>query len=138
MPFEIVRNDITEMQVDAIVNTTSVEPGIGSGVDAQVHRKAGPKLLEARKKAGRMKPGQAFLTPGFGLEAKHVIHVLAPTWTGEGAARRSSLPLRTEIPWNWRKKAAASRWPFRFFRRETADFRRASPCRLRFVNSALF
>lgn len=91
MPFEIVRNDITEMQVDAIVNTTSVEPGIGSGVDAQVHRKAGPKLLEARKKAGRMKPGQAFLTPGFGLEAKHVIHVLAPTWTGGGGGEEELL-----------------------------------------------
>ena len=50
MPFEIVRNDITNMCVDAIVNTANPEPIIGYGCDAGIHKKAGPKLLEARKK----------------------------------------------------------------------------------------
>lgn len=50
MPFEIVRNDIANMCVDAIVNTANPKPVIGYGVDAGIHRKAGPELLEARLK----------------------------------------------------------------------------------------
>ena len=46
MPFEIVRNDIVNMQVDAIVNTANPKPIVGYGVDAGVHKKAGPELLE--------------------------------------------------------------------------------------------
>ena len=49
MPFEIVRNDIVNMQVDAIVNTANPKPIIGYGCDAGIHKKAGPELLQARK-----------------------------------------------------------------------------------------
>ena len=82
MPFEIVRNDIVNMQVDAIVNTASTEPVIGSGTDAGIHEKAGPMLLEARRKIGRIRVGEVAVTPGFLLPAEYVIHAVAPSWQG--------------------------------------------------------
>lgn len=80
MPFEIVRNDIVNMQVDAIVNTANPKPIVGYGVDAGVHKKAGPELLEARKKIGRIGVGEVAITPGFNLDAKYVIHAVSPIW----------------------------------------------------------
>ena len=82
MPFEIVRNDITNMIVDAIVNTANPRPVIGAGVDACIHGKAGPRLLEAREKIGRIAVGQAAITPGFDLPARFVIHTVGPVWRG--------------------------------------------------------
>ena len=82
MPFEIVRNDITQMRVDSIVNTANPRPVIGSGVDAGIHRAAGPALLTAREKIGRIGVGEAAITPGFGLNAKFVIHTVGPVWRG--------------------------------------------------------
>ena len=63
MPFEIVRNDIVNMQVDAIVNTANPDPVIGSGVDSGIHKAAGAKLLAARQKIGYIAPGDAAVTP---------------------------------------------------------------------------
>ena len=82
MAFEIVRNDIVNMQVDAIVNTANPRPVIGSGTDAAIYAKAGPRLLEARKKIGHIKTGSAAITGGFGLGAKYVIHTVGPVWRG--------------------------------------------------------
>lgn len=82
MPFEIVRNDITKMRVDAIVNTANPRPVIGSGVDAEIHRAAGPELLAARERIGRIGVGAAAITPGFDLNAKYVIHTVGPVWRG--------------------------------------------------------
>lgn len=82
MPFEIVRNDITNMAVDAIVNTANPKPLIGSGTDAGIHAKAGPALLEARKKIGNIPVGCSAITPGYGLDAKYVIHTVGPVWQG--------------------------------------------------------
>ena len=81
MPFEIVRNDITNMQADAVVNTANPEPIIGSGVDSEIHRKAGHKLLLARQKIGSISFGDAAVTPAYGLDAKYVIHTVGPVWT---------------------------------------------------------
>ena len=81
MPFEIVRNDITKMQVDAIVNAASRMPRVNAGVDGAIHKKAGPALLEARKKIGYIQPGTAAITPAFDLDAEYVIHAATPTWT---------------------------------------------------------
>lgn len=92
MPFEIVRNDIVNMQVDAIVNTANPEPIVGYGVDAGIHKKAGEKLLEARKKIGRIQVGDAAITPGFNLDAKYVIHTVSPIW--EGGMNNEELLLR--------------------------------------------
>lgn len=94
MPFDIVRNDITNMQVDAIVNAASHLPRVGAGVDSAIHKKAGPSLLAARKEIGYIRPGTAAITPGFGLGAEYVIHAATPTWIdgahGEAEALRSA------------------------------------------------
>lgn len=82
MPFEIVRNDITNMQVDAVVNTANPNPVVGSGVDSGIHKKAGRKLLVARRKIGCIDLGDAAITPGFGLDARYVIHTVGPIWRG--------------------------------------------------------
>ena len=78
------------MQVDAIVNTASPQPVIGYGVDAGVHQKAGPALLAARRRIGRIPVGGAAITPGFALKAKYVIHAVGPVWQG-GSCREEAL-----------------------------------------------
>ena len=82
MPFEIVRNDITQMTVDAIVNSANPRPVIGLGTDSSIHEKAGPELLAARKKIGPIPVGQAAITPAFRLDARYVIHTVGPVWDG--------------------------------------------------------
>ena len=82
MPFEIVRNDITNMRVDAIVNSASPRPVVGLGTDSSIHEKAGPELLAARQKIGSIAMGQAAVTPAFRLHAKYVIHTVGPVWDG--------------------------------------------------------
>ena len=82
MPFEIVRNDITKMAVDAIVNTANPKPVVGSGTDAAIHAKAGPRLLQARQAIGAIRPGCAAMTPAFDLPANYVIHTVGPLWRG--------------------------------------------------------
>ena len=82
MPFEIVRNDLVNMSVDAIVNTTNPEPVIGYGVDSGIHQKAGPELLEARRRIGKIPVGSAAITPGYSLPARYVIHTVCPVWQG--------------------------------------------------------
>lgn len=82
MPFEIVRNDIVNMQVDAIVNTANPKPLIGYGTDSGIHKKAGPGLLKARRKIGKIGVGQAATTPGFDLDSRFVIHTVGPVWKG--------------------------------------------------------
>ena len=91
MPFEIIRGDITEIKADAIVNTANPDPVIGSGVDAGIHRKAGPKLLEDRKKIGPIAAGQAAVTRAYELDAKFVIHAVGPVWEGGGRGEEALL-----------------------------------------------
>ena len=82
MPFEIVRNDITNMTVDAIVNSANPRPVIGQGTDSRIHEMAGPELLAARQKIGSIPAGQAAVTPAFRLNARYVIHTVGPVWDG--------------------------------------------------------
>ena len=82
MPFEIVRNDITNMRVDAIVNTANPRPVIGLGTDSMIHEAAGPGLLLARQAIGHIGEGCAAITPAFHLQAKYVIHTVGPVWDG--------------------------------------------------------
>lgn len=80
MPLEIVRNDITKMQVDVIVNTANPRAIVGGGVDRAIHHAAGPELIAARKKIGDIATGRAFITSAYRLNAKYVIHTVGPVW----------------------------------------------------------
>lgn len=80
MPLTILRNDITKIKADAIVNTSNPKPIIGSGCDAGIHKAAGPALLEARRKIGAIGVGQVKATPAFGLNARYVFHAVSPVW----------------------------------------------------------
>lgn len=82
MPFEIVRNDITKIKVDAIVNSANPHAFIGAGVDSAIHAAAGPELYEARILVGEIAVGEAVATPAFKLPAKYVIHTVGPIWHG--------------------------------------------------------
>ena len=82
MPFEIVRNDITRMRVDAIVNSANPRPMVGLGTDSSIHAAADPELLAARQKIGSIAPGHAAVTPAFHLDARYVIHTVGPVWRG--------------------------------------------------------
>lgn len=83
MPLNIIRNDITRVSADAIVNTANPEVAIGYGVDSSIYDAAGAEdLLKERAKIGPMRPGQAAWTPAFALDAKYIIHTVGPAWQG--------------------------------------------------------
>ena len=80
MSFQIIRNDITKVEADAIVNTANPRPVVGGGTDWAIHTAAGPELLEARKRIGGIEVGRSVATPAFGLPAKYVLHTVSPAW----------------------------------------------------------
>lgn len=92
MPFTIVRNDITKMPVDAIVNAANSALAPGGGVCGAIFAAAGyEKLDRACREIGHCDVGQAVITPGFALPAKHVIHTVGPIWRGGGQNEASLL-----------------------------------------------
>ena len=102
---ELARGDITEQDVDAIVNAANPSLLGGGGVDGAIHRAAGPELLAECRQLGGCRPGEAKATGGHRLAARHVIHTVGPVWRGGGegeaetlaACHRTAIALAAEL-----------------------------------------
>jgi len=92
MPYQIIRNDITKVEADVIVNTANPHPVIGLGTDSAIYAAAGEEqLLAERKKIGDIARGEVAVTPAFNLSAKYIIHTVGPSWEGGDHGEREIL-----------------------------------------------
>src|SRR5512142_1887914 len=103
-PISLAQGDLTTFDVDAIVNAANTSLLGGGGVDGAIHRAAGPQLLEECEQIGGCPTGEARITHGYRLPARHVVHTVGPVWHGGthheddllAACYRNSLSLARE------------------------------------------
>ena len=91
MEMTVLRGDITQMDVDAIVNAANTSLLGGGGVDGAIHRAAGKELLVACAALGGCETGDARATPGFRLRARWIFHAVGPVWAGGGRGEEAKL-----------------------------------------------
>ena len=92
MALQIIRNNIVNVEADAIVNTANPKVAVGPGVDEAIYTAAGwDRLLEDRRAIGPMEPGEVAFTPAHDLRAKYIIHAIGPAWRGGGYGERETV-----------------------------------------------
>jgi len=155
---KVLQYDITDLDVDAIVNAANTSLLGGGGVDGAIHQAAGPELLEACKKLGGCPTGEARITPGFRLKARWVIHAVGPVWHGgdhdearllescydsafhlarEAKVRSIAFPCISTGAYRYPKEAAAQ-IALKVMRRYEKDFRSIVACCFDSENAAIY
>ena len=109
MPIKIIRQDITKIKCDAIVNPTDKHYSHGGGVDAAIHEAAGEELYRACVEQGVLGVGKAVITPAFSLESKYVIHTVGRGGWAERTEKKHFCVLATVNAWSLQKRINAKK-----------------------------